>query len=441
MRRAFVLTLAACVSVAAGARAADKLDYMKTFTDEERHKPHVEAHSLPVPHDFVDGQWEGIIAAGDGKTYFSFSSHGPETNAQFYCYDPDTDALRHLIDVGEWCGEGDEVGKHNTQGKIHSQIYEIDGKLYCSTCPAHRTPERPYRGGHFLSYDLRSGEFEDLGTVPGEGGGLLTMHYEPVRRRLYAIAQGDQTLVYYDLPTGGIHTVGSIEDNPHQCRMLISDERGNVYGSTWGRMIYKYNPETEQMSCLLTRLPHDPKAPQPKTDPDSLAWRSTHWVPIVWDPVTKWYYAVMGHDEYLFRLRTPEPGGHRAQVEGLVQFGFRASEVQPRFASLGMTRKDRTLYYCSYPIWRPEAHLMSYHIDNGKVTDHGPIVCEKGRRVSEIHSLVVGSDGKLHAAAMVWSVEGEDPANPWANRAQCYFHARFLKIDPERDFKNQDAEE
>ena len=48
---------------------------------------------------------------------------------------------------------------------------------------------------------------------------------------------------------------------------------------------------------------------------------------------------------------------------------------------------------------------------------------------------------RLHAAAMVWSIEGEDPAKPWANRAQCHFHARFLKIDPERDLKNQDAEE
>ena len=121
----------------------------------------------------------------------------------------------------------------------------------------------------------------------------------------------------------------------------------------------------------------------------------------------------------------------------LAPFGFRPSEVQPRFARLGLALKGRTLYYCSYPMWQAEAHLMSYNIDTATVTDHGPIVCEDGRRVSEIHSMVVGSDGALHCAAMVWSIEGKDPAKPWGNRAQCYFHARFLKIDPAKDYRNQ----
>jgi hypothetical protein len=438
MKRLGYVAMSLCVvSLLARVCLADELKYMKLFTDEEAQKAHVLARSRTLPQDFVDGQWEGIIAASDGKTYFSVSSHGPNTNAQFYSYDPKTDKVAHLIDVGAWCGEKDDIGKFNTQGKIHSQIFEVDGKLYCSSCPADRVPERPYSGGHFLSYDLKTGEFKELGMVPGEGGGLLTMRYEPVYKRLYGIAQQDQTLYYYDLKTGQITKVGSIEDNPHQCRVLISDEQGCLYGSTWDRMIYKYDPKTNLMSCLLTRLPNDPKAPQPKRNVDALDWRTTHWVPMVWDPVTKWWYGVMGNDEYLFRLRTPEGDSHRAKVEGLAQFGFRPSEVQPRFASLGMTLKDRTLYYCSYPIWQPEAHLMSYNIDTGKVADHGPIVTDGGRRVSEIHSMVVGSDGELHAAGMVWSIQGQDPAKPWGDRAQCYFHARLLKIDPAKDTKNQ----
>ena len=128
--------------------------------------------------------------------------------------------------------------------------------------------------------------------------------------------------------------------------------------------------------------------------------------------------------------------GMHAVYEGLAPFGFRPSaEGQPRFASLGMTRRERTLYYCSYPLWRSMAHLMSYNLDTGRVVHHGPVVTDDGRRVSEIHSMATGSDGKLHCAAMVWSIAGKDPAQPWANRAQCYFHARFLVIDPERDLK------
>jgi hypothetical protein len=159
---------------------------------------------------------------------------------------------------------------------------------------------------------------------------------------------------------------------------------------------------------------------------------------MVWDSVTQWWYGVRGNDEYLFRFRPPaDPASHIGRAEGLAPFGFRPSEeAQPRFASLGMTRDGRTLYYCSYPLWRSMAHLMSYRIDTGEVRDHGPIVTTGRRRVSEIHSMVVGSDGKLHCAAMVWSVEGQDPAQPWANRAQCYFHSRFMIIDPEHDFRS-----
>lgn len=450
----------ACLSSIAGENQR-KFRFMNTFTDAEREKPHVQARSLNVPQNFLDGQWGGIIAASNGKTYFGLSAHSDTDNAQFYSYDPKQDRLKHIIDVGRWCGE-DNVGAVNSQGKIHSWIYEADGKLYMSSTMAHKPEGYPYKGGHFLSYDLKTGKCEDLGRYEDTRGGLLTMLYEPVYRRLYAIAQGDQTLVYYDIKKREIVKVGSVEDNAHHCRTLISDRFGNVYGSTWAGMIYRYNPNTKVISSLLTTIPFDPKAPQPQPNParpmvsyhaeedrwksvydgGQLAWHSTHWVPMVWDPVTKWWYGVRGNDEYLFRFRPPADGtGPRAAVEGLVQFGFRPSEQQPRFASMGMCLKDRTLYYCSYPTWRSMAHLMSYNIDEGTVTDHGPIVLEDGRRVSEIHALVTGSDGNLHAAAMVWSIEGKDPANDWggATRASCYIHCRLLVIDPTTHFKNADG--
>jgi len=63
---------------------------------------------------------------------------------------------------------------------------------------------------------------------------------------------------------------------------------------------------------------------------------------------------------------------------------------------------------------------------------------EDGRRLSEMHGLVVGSDGKLHGPGMIWSIEGKDPANDWggAMRANCYIHCRLVIIDPEKDFKH-----
>lgn len=427
-------------SLAAALASAAELNYMPTFTKQEFAQAHVRASSRTLPQDFVDGQWEGIIAASDGRTYFSVSCHGPDNNAQFYRYDPKTGRVEHLADVGVWCGYADSPGKRNMQGKIHSNIFEYKGKLYCTTTSAHATLDHPYPGGHFLSYDLATGQAENLGKVDYDGqGGLLSAVFDPVYERLYAIHQHRTTLVYYDLKTKKIVEVGPIEDGGMQCRSPIVDAQGVLYGSTRDGMIYRYDPKTESRGCLLTRIPHDPaaKQPEPSTDPQVLSWQTTHWVPMVWDPVGQWWYGVRGNDEYLFRFRPPaDAKSHIGEVEGLAPFGFQPSaQGQPRFASLGLTLRGRTLYYCSYPLWQSMAHLMSYDIETGKATDHGPIVVEGGRRVSEIHSLVVGADGKLHGVAMVWSIPGQDPAKPWANRAQCYFHSRFVVIDPERDFQ------
>jgi len=452
MRNPVAVLFAGVLSFAMAAEGRET-GYMKLFTAEEAAGPHVQARSRELPKTRVDGQWEGIVAAGDGKTYFAASCHSKTDNGQFFCYDPKTDKVSHIIDVGAWCGQpADTLGKQNTQGKIHSQIFEADGKLYCSTTSAHMPKDFPYQGGHFLSYDLKTGECEDLGRYRDSQGGLLTMYYEPIYRRLYAISQGDQTLIYYDLKTGKIVKVGSIENNPHQCRVLISDQTGNVYGSTWDGVIYRYDPKLDRMSCLLTRIPHDPDAPQPPRGPlnfremtrwDSRmsGWHCTHWVMIVWDPKTQWWYGVRGNDEYLFRFRPPtDPKSHRGRIEGLAPIGYLPStERQPRFASLALTLKGDRIYYVSYTPWRTMSHLMSYDIPSGKVTNHGPIVTDGDRRVAEIHSMVVGSDGKLHAVAGVWSIKGKDPANPWSGRAYCYYHARFLMIDTEKDLKNQKA--
>ncbi len=443
MRKLWIL-LAGLASLSLTAQVEKK--FMPLFPEAELKKPHVFADSYTVPDDFVDGQWQGIIAASNGRTYFSVSSHSADHNAQFYCYDPKLDKVVHLIDVGKWCGETDSIGKINTQGKIHSEIFEVDAKLYCTTTAGHFSEKRPYQGGHFLSYDLQTGGFKNLGRYPDQAGGLLTMTYDPKYRRLYAISQGNQTLVYYDLKTGKITKVGQAEKNPHQTRFLLPDKAGRIYGSTWNGQIYRYDPRARKFSVLKTRLPHDPRIKPPDPTPERLAkttfssqelpWHSTHWTRLTWDPKTKWYYGIRGNDEYLFRLRLPKRGGSKAKVKGLTSMSFkRGTRDKNRYGSLSVTRLGRRIYYCSYPVWRSMAHLLSYNIDTGEVSNHGPIVTDGRRRVAEIHSMRPGADGTLHAVAFVWSVKGEDPANSWAGRASCYFHPRFLKINPKRHFK------
>ncbi len=418
--------------------AAGDLGYMPKFSPDEYAEAHVRAASHTLPHDFVDGQWQGIIVASDGQTYFSVSCHGPDNNAQFYRYDPKAGKIEHLADVGVWCGETDSPGKYNAQGKIHSNMYEYKGKLYGTTTSAHTEPPRPYESGHFLAFDLATGAYEDLGKVvcPEGKWGLLAAVFDPVFERLYAVHQkGD--LHYYDLKRKTVVKVGPIEDGQWQCRGLICDTNGVLYGSTHDGVIYRYDPHANRISTLATRVPSDPAVTQPKGPsgiPNDWSWHTTRWGQMLWDPESAWWYGVRGNDEYLFRFRAPAtPDAPDGQAEGLGSFAYPGKKT--RNGSLGLARLDRTLYYVSYPVWASMAHLMSYNIDTGAFTHHGPIIVEGDRRVSEIQSLAAGSDGKLHGVAMVWSIEGEDPAKPWANRAQCFFHARFVIIDPARDFQ------
>lgn len=438
---AAALALMACCPAARPADTPRTHQFCDVFTDAERAKPYVQATSYGIPKDFVDGQWQGICAAADGKTYFGVSCHSTTRNAQFYRFDPKAGTVEHIIDLGRWCGETDTVGKVNTQGKIHSEMFEANGVIYCSSTSAHASFQHPYPGGHFLAYDIDSGEARDLGRYgPAGAGGLLTMHYEPVFGRLYALHQKDHTLVYYDLASGKIVEVGPAEVGKAQCRKLISDPRGNVYGSTTGGLIYRYDPRRDVLACLVNRIPYDPARPHPPGKVVDGRRQTPGWRQVTWDPETKWWYAV-GYDEYLFRFRPPDdPKRHVGHIEPLVSMGRPGYLDRGPWASLGFCRMGRRLYYVSYPTWAKMAHLMSYDIDAGAVRHHGPIVCEAGRRVSEIHSLVAGPDDTLHAVAMVWSIEGEDPANPWANRGKWYFHARLLTIDPQTDFRNDTGE-
>ena len=265
-------------------------------------------------------------------------------------------------------------------------------------------------------------------------------------------------MIYYDLKTKKITKIGMIEENVQHTRSLIADADGIIYGSTWGGMIYRYDPQLNARSALITLLPKDPEAPPvpaPTAHPTLVAYdRETGamkptgghgqrhwdtWGSMIWDAETKWWYGILQSQEYLFRFRTPEDRrSHLAAAEGLASMAFRPPAQREGNVSYGFALKGRTLYYVSYPVWQSQAHLTSYDMKTGVVKDHGPIVLEDGRRVSEMHGLVVGGDGLLHGPGMVWSIEGRDPANDWpgATRAGAYLHCRLVIIDPAKDFQH-----
>jgi hypothetical protein len=119
------------------------------------------------------------------------------------------------------------------------------------------------------------------------------------------------------------------------------------------------------------------------------------------------------------------------EVEGLGSFAYPGKKA--RNGSLGLALLGRRLCYASHTAWAAMAHLMSYDLDTGAFTHHGPIIVEDGRRVCELQSLVAGADGKLHGVAMVWSLSDQDPAPAGAIRGKWSFHPRFVIVDPATD--------
>ena len=81
---------------------------------------------------YFDGQWQGIIAASDGASYFGASTHSPQHGSSFFKFEPGSEKLTVLAeDMTRVCSE--DIARTPPQGKIHSPIVELDGWLYFTT--------------------------------------------------------------------------------------------------------------------------------------------------------------------------------------------------------------------------------------------------------------------------------------------------------------------
>lgn len=164
--------------------------------------------------------YNGMSVAGDGRIYYVLSSESFKVGAQMYCYDPAADKIKHLGDLTEACGE--KGAKSIVQGKSHVNFVEHNGKLYFATHVGYYSlidgmekigvppaGYKPYPGGHFLAYDMTTGEFQDLAKAP-RGEGILTMNMDTRRGRLYGITWPSGRFIRYDLAANDLKDLGAI---------------------------------------------------------------------------------------------------------------------------------------------------------------------------------------------------------------------------------------
>ncbi|NIJ51453.1 hypothetical protein [Dyadobacter arcticus] len=415
----------------------NRTDYFVAFeslTDKETLTANLYYSGFEKAHD----TYNAISAASDGKIYYVLSSDNHEVGGQMYVYDPENDSIRFLGDLTEICGEKDS--KTIPQGKSHVRFYERDGKLYFSTHVGYyqsidgmeRLPETPpegyglYPGGHFLSYDLKTGQFEDLAKIQN-GEGVVSMTMDRDRGQLYGITWPHGNFVHYDVDQKALRILGPIshggeagapgQDFRSLCRSLFVDARnGKVYFSVAEGDIFCYDPETiaiRKLENVDLRLDYFGKY-----DPTRPGSMSYNWRKIFWHPTENVAYGVHGNSGYLFRF---DPKSERIEiVERITSGPSKRSGMFDQFSygylGFQLGPDQETIYYLTGgPVYQDgkrvkgetqiakgaakgleNLHLITYNLPSQTYMDHGPIFYENGARPTYVNSIAVGADGSVY---------------------------------------------
>lgn len=387
--------------------------------------------------------YNGIAAASDGKIYYILSSDQYNIGGHMFVYDPSTDTIKFLGDLTEICGE---KGRNLiAQGKSHVRFYERNGKLYFSTHVGYyqlidgmdRLPvEAPdgyglYPGGHFLSYDLKTEQFEDLATVPN-GEGVVSMTMDGDRGHMYGISWPTGRFLHYDLENNSLKTFDSVSglgeagtpgaDFRSLCRSLfVMPATGSVYFSNAEGSVFSYNPDESDLKKLPDAdLKLDYFGTYDPTRPGSMCY---NWRKIFWYAPENVAYGVHGNSGYLFRFdpvtesteivdRITSSPSQRSGMFDQFSYGYLGFQLAP---------DGETIYYLTGgPIYidgkrlkgedriakgaakgLENLHLVTYNIPQRHYTDHGPIFYEDGSRPTYVNSIAVGSDGTVYALARI----------------------------------------
>ncbi len=383
--------------------------------------------------------YNALSTASDGKVYYILSSNTLESG-KLCRYDPDTDSTEILADLNDICGERDSMSI--PQGKSHSRIYEMEGKLYIATHVGYyeiiggieRLPVNPpegyklYPGGHLISYDLTTGKFEDLIRVPGAEG-LVTMTMDTVRGHIYAISWPTGRFLHYDIKKNELKDLGTFsgngeggvvgEDYRVLCRSIFVDPRdGSVYSSTAEGDIFKYDLQEGSFSKLKgVNLRLDYFGNYDPTRPGSMGY---NWRKIFWYEPEGVAYGVHGNSGYLFRFNPK-----KSSVEIVDRIASEPSQRSGMFdqftygyLGLILGPDKETIYYLTGgPIYEDgellrgddniyvgakgleNLHLVTYNLPRREYKDHGPVFYENGSRPTYVNSIAVGRDGAVYTLA------------------------------------------
>lgn len=385
--------------------------------------------------------YNGMGAASDGRIYYVLCSESIDVGAQMFSFDPGDRRIRHIADLTEVCGE--KGSKAIPQGKSHVNFVEADGKLYFSTHVGVYSiidgmekmgipPEgyKPYPGGHLLSYELKTGRFEDFGIVP-EKEGVLTMNMDPRQGRIFGLTWPSGMFFRYDLGTKNMKNFGKIcaegEDGKGPqyrtvCRSICVDPgSGRAWFTTSEGTILVYQPDTDTIVRIAGEdLKKDYFGLYDPTSPGHMGY---NWRQTVWDPRDSAVYGVHGNSGYLFRF---EPTPERVVVlDRITSLPSQRSGMFDQFSygylGFAMGPDGKTLHYLTgAPIYvdgkrlagksstamgeakgLENLHLITYDIRRNMYKDNGAIFYENGQRPLYVNAIALHKSGNVYFLARI----------------------------------------
>jgi hypothetical protein len=284
----------------------------------------------------------------------------------------------------------------------------------------------PYSGGHFIRYELETGEFEDLAHLGLSNEGIITMAVDTANGMLYGLTWPTGLLLSYDLDEGLLNNWGAVQQRgewgrfPDEWnfinRTLAINPAGELYGSTNTGRIWHFESGKQRPVDYLDALSLDRVPPVQEMDFEILPemhyfWRN--WRTILWNPNTASFWGLHGGSTQLFEFE-PKAGTLRS-VRPLRADGIDATRRNPYRTQLGFTLgPDNTLYYLAHgPAEAMEGrrdvgsslHLLTYQIETGQFTDHGTLLGPDDRRVFFTESIELGPDGNLYSVASVEAID------------------------------------
>ena len=336
----------------------------------------VQSYSISEISPAYDGQWQGTVAASDGNVYFGASSHSNGKGAGFFKFDPRANRIAVLAaDISTVVGENPTVV--TPQGKIHSSIEEVDGWLYFGTHIAAINPTTvaKYTGGHVVGYEMATGRFRDLGVLQPNQTIYAGLAADKVRKKLYVFTTypgnnfrggpvvGSSPHVFrVDIATGAKQDLGTVGSGSDFTGPIYVDHKGNAWiHAAWDGGLYKARPDRN----TLERFP--------------LGREYYYWIAPYPDSGNRYAILMKGapNEPTTFSIFDPEAPVGRA-------FHDLATVPATYFVGAALDDTTKTVFYTATSSgagsYSGGDTLYSFCLDTRRVTSHGTVVDQNGRR-------------------------------------------------------------